>query len=275
MTDRLAEQTIADFGRQWTAYPDSEGYYGSVAIFQDMFGPLLAPGDLVGRKVLEIGSGSGRIARILLALGAAHVVAVEPSAAFEVLSQNLGGEAGKVTLLRLTGDRTPASGDQDYVFSIGVLHHIPDPRPVVRAAYGALRPGGRLGVWVYGREGNGSYLALLAPMRAVTKRLPHSALAGLTRLVDVALVGYVALCRFLPLPLRGYMREVMGRLDAPKRRLTIYDQLNPAYAKYYTRAEAWSLLADAGFVQVSMHHRHGYSWSVMGTRPAGGESDAR
>jgi SAM-dependent methyltransferase len=275
MTDRLAEQTIADFGRQWTAYPDSDGYYGSVDIFRDMFGPLLAPGDLAGRRVLEIGSGSGRVARILLALGAAHVVAVEPSAAFEVLQQNLAGDAGKVTLLRLTGDRVPASGDQDYVFSIGVLHHIPDPGPVVRAAYGALRPGGRLGVWLYGREGNGPYLALLTPLRAVTKRLPHSALAALTRLVDVALVAYVALCRRLPLPLRSYMREVVARLDRSKRRLTIYDQLNPAHAKYYTRAEAWSLLTDAGFRDIAMHHRHGYSWSLMGTRPAGGESEGR
>jgi SAM-dependent methyltransferase len=275
MTDRLAEQTIADFGRQWTAYPDSDGYYGSVEIFRDMFGPLLAPGDLAGRRVLEIGSGSGRIARILIALGAAHVTAVEPSAAFDVLSRNLEPYSGQVTLLRLTGDAVPARGDQDYVFSVGVLHHIPHPEPVVRAAYGALRPGGRLGVWLYGREGNRLYLALLTPLRAVTRHLPHAALAALTRLVDVALVAYVALCRWLPLPLRGYMREVVARLDGPKRRLTIYDQLNPAHAKYYTRDEAVRLLADAGFRDIAVHHRHGYSWSVMGTRPAEGESARR
>lgn len=275
MTDRLAEQTIADFGRQWTAYRDSDGYYGSVEIFRDMFGPLLAPGDLAGRRVLEIGSGSGRIVRILLALGAAHVTAVEPSAAFDVLSDNLRAEAGKVTLLRRTGDQVPPSGDQDYVFSIGVLHHIPDPEPVVRAAYEALRPGGRLGVWLYGREGNRLYLALLGPLRVVTKRLPHAFLAALVRVADLALVGYVALCRFLPLPLRGYMREVIARLDGPKRRLTIYDQLNPAHAKYYTRAEAVGLLTQAGFQEIAVHHRHGYSWSVMGIRPGGGEDGRR
>jgi len=275
MTDRLAEQTIADFGRQWTAYPDSDGYYGSVEIFRDMFGPLLSPEDLAGRQVLEIGSGSGRIARILLALGTAHVTAVEPSSAFEVLSRNLDAQRDKVTLLRLTGDRVPASGDQDYVFAIGVLHHIPDPNPVVRAAYGALRPGGRLGVWLYGREGNRLYLSLLTPMRSVTRRLPHAALAALVRAIDVVLVGYVALCRFLPLPLRRYMREVIARLDGPKRRLTVYDQLNPAHAKYYTRDEAFRLLADAGFGDVAVHHRHGYSWAVMGSRPADGESERR
>jgi SAM-dependent methyltransferase len=267
MNDRIAERTIEDFGEQWTAYRDNEGYYGSLEIFRDMFGPLLSPDDLVGRRVLEIGSGTGRIAAMLLAAGAAHVVAVEPSAAFDVLRDNLRAHAGKVTFLQMTGDQVPAAGDQDYVFSIGVLHHIPDPAPVVGAAYGALRPGGRLGVWLYGREGNRLYLSLLAPMRAVTRHLPHAALVGLVRMVDVALVAYVALCRVLPLPLRKYMRDVIARLDGSKRRLTIYDQLNPAHAKYYTQAEARHLLEAAGFRDVRMHHRHGYSWSMMGTRP--------
>lgn len=275
MNDRVAERTIADFGQQWTAYRDSDGYYGSLEMFRDIFGPLLSPEELAGKRVLEIGSGTGRIAAMLLASGVAHVIAVEPSAAFFVLRDNLRAHADKVTLLRLTGDEVPPRGDQDYVFSIGVLHHIPDPAPVVRAAYGALRPGGRLGIWVYGKEGNRLYLTVLAPMRAVTRHLPHAALVALVRVVDVALLAYVGLCRVLPLPLRGYMREVIARLDASKRRLTIYDQLNPAHAKYYTQEEARRLLADAGFRNVAMHHRHGYSWSVMGSKPEAGAIEGR
>jgi SAM-dependent methyltransferase len=267
MSRRLAEQTVADFGRQWTAYRDSDGYYGSVAIFRDMFGPLLSPEELEGRRVMEIGSGTGRIAAILLGAGVAHLVAVEPSAAFDVLSERLRGQADRVTLLRLTGDAVPPRGDLDYVFSIGVLHHIPDPEPVVRAAYSALRPGGRIAIWLYGREGNAAYLAAVAPVRAITRRLPHPVLAGLVRLVDVPLLAYVALCRALPLPLARYMREVVARLDPSKRRLTVYDQLNPAYAKYYTRDEACSLLARAGFQDIAVHHRHGYSWSLVASRP--------
>jgi len=267
MNDRVAQQTIADFGQQWTNYRDNTGYYGSLALFQDMFGPLLGPGDLAGRRVLDIGSGTGRIVAMLLAAGAAHVTAVEPSAAFEVLSQNLRPHADRVTFLPIAGEAIPADLDVDFAFSIGVLHHIPDPDAVVRAAFAALRPGGKIGIWLYGREGNGLYLAVLTPLRAVTKRLPHAALAALVRLVDLPLVGYVALCRVLPLPLGGYMREVVGRLDPTKRRLTVYDQLNPAYAKYYTRGEAASLLTRTGFTDVTLHHRHGYSWSVVGTKP--------
>jgi len=267
MNDRVAERTIADFGQQWTAYRDNGGYYGSLDLFRDMFGPLLSAGDLAGQRVLDIGSGTGRIVSMLLAAGAAHVTAVEPSPAFDVLRENLQAQAERVTLLRLPGHAVPAELGVDYAFSIGVLHHIPDPGPVVSAAYRALRPGGKMGIWLYGREGNRFYLAVLTPLRAVTKRLPHAALAALVRLVDLPLVGYVALCRVLPLPLGRYMREVVARLDAGKRRLTVYDQLNPAYAKYYSRDEATRLLARAGFKDVTLHHRHGYSWSLVGTKP--------
>ena len=45
-------------------------------------------------------------------------------------------------------------------------------------------------------------------------------------------------CRWMPLPLAAYMRRVMLPLTPAKRRVVIYDQLNPAYAKYYTRQEA-------------------------------------
>ena len=53
-----------------------------------------------------------------------------------------------------------------------------------------------------------------------------------------------------------------------KRRLVIYDQLRPTYAKYYTGPEARELMSRAGFGDIRLHHRHGYSWTVVGTRPA-------
>ena len=73
--------------------------------------------------------------------------------------------------------------DLDYIFSIGVLHHITDPNPVVKAVFKALRPGGRFLVWLYGREGNRLYLALLQPLRILSKHLPHSFLAALVEII--------------------------------------------------------------------------------------------
>ena len=58
--------------------------------------------------------------------------AVEPSDAMETLVRNTRDLADRVTLVPATGDKLPGNGDLDFVVSLGVLHHIPDPAPVVR-----------------------------------------------------------------------------------------------------------------------------------------------
>ena len=263
----VGERTIADFGEQWTAYDDNSGYFGSAALFDDVFAPFMRAADLAGKRVAEIGAGSGRWVGIFLESGVAHVTALEPSAAMDVLRRRFGAQPGRVTLVHAPGDRLPQSGDHDCVFSIGVLHHIPEPDPVCRAAYGALKPGGVFGVWLYGREGNMPYLVIFRTLHAITRRLPHGLLAAFVWMLSWVLDAYIAACAVLPLPLRGYARNVLARLTRDKRRLVIYDQLNPAYAKYYSHGEARALLERAGFDNVRTHHRHGYSWTVLGTRP--------
>ena len=260
------DRTIKDFGNQWLRYSDNEGYYGSLELFSDMLSPFLKPENLKNSKVAEIGSGAGRIVNMLISAGVKHVIAVEPSDSFEVLCQNI-KEPGKVTCLKLMGDQLPAYGDLDYIFSIGVLHHIPDPKPVVEAVLRGLRSGGQFFVWLYGKEGNESYLALIKPLRILTRKLPHLALASLVWLIYHPLNLYIRLCHRFPLPLREYLLSMFEKMSPEKRRLIMYDQLNPAYAKYYTRSEAENLLLNGGFKNVRIHHRHGYSWTVIGTKP--------
>jgi len=260
------EQTLKDFGDQWIRYRDNEGYYGSLELFSDIISPFLKPEDIRGCEVAEIGSGTGRIVNMLLEAGAKHVIAVEPSDAFEVLRNNI-KETEKVTFLKITGDQLPPYGDLDYIFSIGVLHHIPNPEPVVEAAFKALCPGGHFFVWLYGKEGNEFYLNFINPLRLITKHLPHFALAFLVWIIYYPLVIYIHLCRRLPLPLRQYLLSIFEKMSPEKRRLIIYDQLNPSYAKYYTRFEAEKLLADGKFENIRIHHRHGYSWTVIGSKP--------
>ncbi len=264
---RPDDSTIRDFGAQWTRFTDNSGYYGSLELFADICGPLLEVERIAGATVVDIGSGSGRIVNMLLDAGAAKVVAVEPSAAIDVLRENTRDRAERVRYVHAPGSEIPGDVAADYVFSIGVIHHIPEPEPVVERAFAVLKPGGRALFWLYGREGNELYLRLVEPLRKVTTRLPDFLLVGVSHFLNVVLDAYVFLCRFLPLPLRAYAREHLARIGRRKRFLTIFDQLNPAWARYYTRRQAEELMAAAGFRDVRLHHRHGYSWTVTGTRP--------
>lgn len=265
-TDDREQRTIEDFGDQWTCYRDNDGYYASMELLADIIEPLLPIAEIRGKRVADIGSGTGRIVNMLLDAGAQHVIAVEPSAAFDVLRANV-RNPDAVTMLHATGERLPPSDDLDLVVSIGVLHHIPNPAPVIRAAYTALRPGGRLLAWLYGREGNEAYLTIAEPLRAITRRLPHPLLAGVVWTLYPVLAVYIALAHRLKVPLHDYLNKYLGKLSREQRLLVMYDQLNPAYAKYYTRVEAQTLLETSGFTNVRVHHRHGYSWTVIGEKP--------
>jgi SAM-dependent methyltransferase len=206
---------------------------------------------------------------MLIAAGVRRVLAVEPSIeGFEALKRNTAHQHGRVEYLNILGQELPAGLGLDFVLSIGVIHHIPDPGSTMRACFSALKPGGRCLVWLYGREGNSAYLGLVLPLRKLTTALPHWLLAGLCHALNFILDGYILLCRRLPMPLRDYALNVLGRMSRDKRYLVIYDQLKPAYAKYYTEAEARELMSRAGFSDILLHHRHGYSWTVVGTRPA-------
>ena len=264
------EKTISDFGDQWSRYQDNQGWYGSTELFRDIITPLLDAQSLQDKVVADIGSGTGRIVAMLLEAGVKHVYAIEPSEeAFRVLVKN-------IELMKRPNDVTPiqARGEQwklkqllDYVFSIGVIHHIPDPAPVVNTIYQALKPGGYFFMWLYGFEGNEIYLGIVEPLRKFTSQLPHVVLRAVVELLYWLLFVYRFICKVIPLWFHEYITNVFWLLSPQKRRLVIYDQLNPAYAKYYRKNEAIRLLKDAGFINVKIHHRHGYSWSVIGQKP--------
>lgn len=261
------ERTIEDFGEQWHQFTENEGFYGSVDSLKDKCGDLMSVEDIRGKDVCEIGAGAGRFIGILSRLSPKSILAVEPSKAIEVLKKNTEHIDVPIRYLNVTGDQLDETETLDYVFSIGVIHHIVDPVPTLRAALNALRPGGRLLIWVYGYEGNEVYLTLVTPLRRITQRMPDPFVRALSWALLAIVEVYIFLCRFLRLPLRGYMVNVFGKFSTNKKLLAIFDQLNPAFAKYYKRDEIINVVKKAGFGNVKAIARHGYSWSVIGEKP--------
>jgi SAM-dependent methyltransferase len=263
------DKTIQDFDNQWTRYDDNEGWYASLGLFSDIVSPLMSTDDIKGKKVVDIGSGTGRIVGMLLESGASHVYAVEPaSGAFEKLKNNVASmERGNdVTPLNKRGDEWSLDEPVDLAISIGVIEFISEPNETVKRCYDALKPGGEVFFWLCSYEGNELYLKLVEPLRKFTTFLPHFMLISIVELLYWTLCLYRLAGKLIPLPLLRYIDNVWWPMSAKKRRLVIYDQLNPTYLKYYKRHEALALLGEAGFQDIEIHHRHGYSWSVKGKR---------
>jgi ubiquinone/menaquinone biosynthesis C-methylase UbiE len=109
----------------------------------------LADVPLRGADVLEIGCGTGAIARMLAVRpGVASVVGVDPSPVLLERARTLAADVPNLSFRGGTGDALPvADGSFDVAVLHTVLSHLPEPLPVLREAHRALRPGGTVAVF--------------------------------------------------------------------------------------------------------------------------------
>jgi SAM-dependent methyltransferase len=97
-------------------------------------------------RVLEIGSGTGRVARVIaMQPGVGHVTGVDPSPVLTEKARALSASFSNVSYDLMDGRKlTFESGQFDVVFIVRTLLHVPGPEQVLVEAHRVLRPGGTL-----------------------------------------------------------------------------------------------------------------------------------
>jgi len=269
-------RTASAFGWEWQAFSRIDEHHERQ--FLDWISPA-GPDMFRGRIVLEGGCGKGRHTRLASRYGASAVIGVDLSDAVDVAFDNTRHEAAahivQADLLRLP--LKPASCD--YAFSVGVLHHLPDPTAGFASLAGAVRPGGVVSVWVYGAENNGWIARVVSPLRVrLTSRLPPRMLHALSFLIAVPLrAALVGLYRPSRRPGLSWMRRVLPYdsymayiSEFPFREIhhIIHDHLAAPIAHYLRRevVERWYRTVRARNVVIGWHNRN--SWRGYGMLPA-------
>lgn len=104
---------------------------------------------LAGAEGFDLGCGNGRIARwVAPRTGLLHCI--DQSAAGLVAAERVMARRSNVRFHQASVDAIPlADGSQDYGYSIGVLHHIPDPEAGLRSCVVKLKPGAPFLVYLY------------------------------------------------------------------------------------------------------------------------------
>ena len=144
LTHELKEKAQEEFGEWAATYDDS---LLNRFLFEPGHAMLLdeLAGIRAGARVLDIGCGTGELARRLARRGC-HVVGLdlcEPM--LHQVRPKLNGEGARVRLAVGDSEHLPfASGTFDAVTCANSFHHYPDQRAVVREMFRVLRRGGRL-----------------------------------------------------------------------------------------------------------------------------------
>jgi SAM-dependent methyltransferase len=100
----------------------------------------------LGEELLEIGAGHGTMTAMLT--GRLRLVVSDPSArCVRILKERYGHLPG-VEVVEADVSQAAATGPYDSILMVNVLEHIEDDSSALQQLAGALRPGGRLVLWV-------------------------------------------------------------------------------------------------------------------------------
>ena len=268
--EKVRRETAASFAYEWKHFgalrPEWERN------FRDYLRPH-SPESLRGRRVLDVGAGSGRHSAAAARHGA-QVVAVDLGDSIDVARANL---PHSVLTIQADAEDLPLAAESfDLVVSIGVLHHLPDPRRALAGITHFVRPGGHVHVylyWVPERRLHRQILRAVNAARRVTTKLPHRLLHALCYPLSVVLwVGIVLPNRFLArmgrlrrlrewLPLQAYVDYPFGVLVNDQ-----FDRFSAPLERRFTRAEVEALLEDCGLEDVQVIANNG--WVGDGRKPS-------
>lgn len=266
-------RTVEGFGEEWAAFtqealaPDEQqrlfDQYFSLYPFDRL------PPDAEG---FDLGCGTGRWAALMAGrVGCLHCV--DPARkALAVARRRLGGLAN-VRFHECDVDHLPmADESQDFGYSVGVLHHIPDTRAALAACVAKLRPGAPFLVYLYyafdNRPGWFRSLWRLSEVgRGAISRLPFGLRKGVT--------GAIAAAVYWPLARAASMFERRGRdvHDWPlaeyryrsfySMRTDALDRFGTRLEQRFTRADIARMMTASGLRDIAFREGPPY-WVAVG-----------
>jgi 2-polyprenyl-3-methyl-5-hydroxy-6-metoxy-1,4-benzoquinol methylase/uncharacterized protein YbaR (Trm112 family) len=244
----------ASFGYQWNRFRKEQlDSYNGTTLSVDRFWSETGwdREELKGKWVLDAGCGAGRFLEVASSTES-EVVGIDISSAVDAAASSL-ERRENVHLIQASIYELPFRDETfDFVYSIGVIQHTPDPAASLQAVASKLKRGGKFSVTIYPRK---PWTKLFSKywIRPITKRMKKERLLSMIekampvmfRITDVLfrlpLVGRVFM---FTIPVANYVHE--KQLSRDQRYawaiLDTFDMLSPYYDQPMTEKEARSAL---------------------------------
>jgi len=271
----LDAATVESFGSEWAKFDQSALKDAELTrLFECYFGifpwHLLSP-DAEG---FDMGCGSGRWAK-LVAPRVGRLNCVDPSGEALGVARRMLAKCRNVEFYQAGVDDTSlAPNSQDFGYSLGVLHHIPDPEAALRSCVSQLKPGAPFLLYIYYRFDNRPlWFRLVWHASDALRR----AVRGLPPTAKVVVSDAIAAVAYWPLARAAWVWEKVGK-NPENFPLSFYrnasfytmrtdsrDRFGTPLEYRFTRAEIKTLMERAGLVDVCFSEREPY-WCAVGLK---------
>jgi ubiquinone/menaquinone biosynthesis C-methylase UbiE len=268
-------RTVAGFGDEWTEYDQlSLSPAEQEAMFDRYF--RIFPFDRLPKNAegFDAGCGSGRWAELVLPrVGMLHCV--DPSEpALAVARRRLNGLPGARFHLASAADMPLRDSSQDFGYSLGVLHHVPDTRLALEMCVRKLKRGAPFLLYLYYSLDNKpawyrrTWL-VSDQMRRLISRMPFVVRKNVTNVI--AALIYFPAARFAKLveraggnvgnlPLSSYRNWSFYTM-----RTDALDRFGTRLERRFSRAEIAEMMASAGLSDIRFSETSPY-WVACGIK---------
>jgi SAM-dependent methyltransferase len=279
MTENIDKKTVQSFGAEWAEFHQGDLDQDELETLFDHYFHIFPWDQLpANSEGFDMGCGSGRWAR-MVAPRVKHLNCIDPSGnALSVARRNL-GQQNNVTLIQAgVSDAPLADESQDFGYSLGVLHHIPDTAAAMHSCVRLLKPGSPFLVYLYYRFDNKPAWYRLVwqaseLFRGVISRLPNAAKTRVTNLI--ALFVYLPLARLslfgerLGLKVDNWVLSAYRLCSFYTMRTDARDRFGTPLEQRFTRSEIKIMMSDCGLTNIRFSDRTPY-WCAVGIK---GSSD--
>ncbi len=274
MKKNLDVDTVNSFSDEWSRFDQSEmSAVEAARIFDEYFSVFpwdKLPDNATG---FDMGCGSGRWAK-LVAPRVGHLHCIDPSSALE-LAKTMLSTAANTSFHRASVDDHPLPpNSQDFGYSLGVLHHVPDTAAAIRECVLMLRPNAPFLVYLYYAFDNRSLMfrliwscsdlmrRLVCKLPARPKQLVTDALAVLVYypLARFSLLAEHLGFRVSAIPLSYYRNHSFYTM-----RTDALDRFGTPLEQRFSRKEITAMMEEAGLRDICFSDRAPY-WCAVGIK---------
>ena len=264
----LDKETVESFGEEWTKFSSFDS--AEIERMGNEYFDLLE-GIPVNENsyVLDVGCGTGRWS-YYLSPKVKFIEAIDPSNAVFSAARLTDGKPN-IRVTKAGVDNIPFDDNSfDFIFSLGVLHHLPDTVAALKKIFRKIKPGGYFLVYLYyNLDNRGSiYKAIFKlsnGIRKIISRTPKKIKQFLAELISFTIylpfVFLARLCKamfpgkdfYKKIPLSYYHNKSLTiiRNDA-------LDRFGTPLEKRFSKIEIEKMLKEAGFNNVVFSPRTPY-----------------
>lgn len=248
------------FGYEWGEYAEMRPEYEEQ--FRRWTVPM-TPEDWRGKSFLDVGCGMGRNSAWPASYGASEGLAIDVDARSLASARRTLAPFAQVVVDERSAYEIGETDRFDIAFSIGVIHHLEHPQRALAGMTQAVKPGGKVLIWVYGLENNEWIVNLLDPLRkALFSKMP----IGLVHHLSLYPTAVLWLALRLGLGRIAYF-NLIRTFTFRHIKSIVFDQMLPRIAHYWPRDKVRALLEEQGLTDVTVTWVNEMSWTAAGIKP--------